>query len=315
LPAISRQEALAAFHRQPEHLQKTQWSHHGGLNLELSRFCIDSGLSVALLNGETGDGYTALIRAVRSGSQELIALLLQAPGIDINAPGIDDRTALMHACTRSNADVVRQLLQVPGIAINHRSAFGITALMNAATIGNLAIINLLLNTPGIELNDVDHDGDSALSRAASFGEEQVVVRLLQQPGIDPNGGTPLVAAATFGAYGTLCRLLEAPGTDVNAIDLQGNTALIQAARTLYPRVNGQVIDYIQLDYSNYLLVIERLLSVTDINVGITDAGGERPLDIIHRSGYAEIANLLTRYHERSTAAASGAARDRRAVSL
>lgn len=110
-------------------------------------------------------GSTALGEAVRRGHENLVKLLLQTPGINVNA---GTWTPLMTASFQGRNNILKLLLQVPEININAHSE-GQTALMlaisqtrgvNKTEIENT--IKLLLQAPNINFNAQRKDGKTAL---------------------------------------------------------------------------------------------------------------------------------------------------------
>jgi hypothetical protein len=96
---------------------------------------------------ESGDSWTALIRASRSGSIEAINLLLDS-GADVNLPGSTgdnwDATPLQHAILQRQAAAVRLLLD-RGADLNRSAGPGsLTPLLLAAGDTDPAILKFLL---------------------------------------------------------------------------------------------------------------------------------------------------------------------------
>ena len=86
-------------------------------------------------------------------------------------------TALHRACSQGHADVVAALLDAPGINVNQTDKYGYTALIVASIQGNPAIVKMLLNAPGIEVNVSDRSGMTALMKARYYGHAAVVAML------------------------------------------------------------------------------------------------------------------------------------------
>ena len=76
-----------------------------------------------------------------------------ANGADVNERGKFKRTSLMEAVFNANEPLVSLLLQQPGIQVNAIGNFGETALHYAAILNSREgrkVIKLLLNFPGID---------------------------------------------------------------------------------------------------------------------------------------------------------------------
>ena len=119
-------------------------------NVEKVRKALENGADVN--KRKKGTKETGLMMAVKVHNEPLVSLLLQQPGIDVNAKDKDDFTALHFAVIGNNECVVSLLLQQPGIDVNAKDHFSYTALHYAALKleGNSKIINMLLHFPGID---------------------------------------------------------------------------------------------------------------------------------------------------------------------
>ena len=133
------------------------------------------------------------------GHQEVVALLLQQPGIELN-PKTQDRgeTPLHLAADDGRQEVVVLLLQQPGIDTNAADLQGSTALHTAAYRSQEEIVALLLDHPGIEAGVTNINGNTALHHAVCGNAGPGVLRrLLACTSIDPNvknvaGKTPIM---------------------------------------------------------------------------------------------------------------------------
>ena len=97
---------------------------------------------------------TCLIAAVTSQNEELVSLLLEQPGIDVNAKGVFGTRALHRAAGRlSTPDILRQLLDFPGIDREAKTENGRTPLMEAIVYGTASHFVEFLKTPAVLLND------------------------------------------------------------------------------------------------------------------------------------------------------------------
>ena len=62
-------------------------------------------------NAQDGDGYTPLMWAAGGGREEVVALLLGQPNINLEARNVSGRTALLVAARNGHLSVVKLLLQ------------------------------------------------------------------------------------------------------------------------------------------------------------------------------------------------------------
>lgn len=158
-----------------------------------------------------------LRRAASNGHVEIVRLLLQQKGVDINMAEKSYATPLSDAAYFGHTEIVKLLLKQPGIDVNKMAP-----LASAARRGQLECVKLLLNAPGINVNEVDlNDGATALSCAASREREEIFKLLLKMPGInvntpDSSGGTPLGDAALYGTPEMVKLLINTQGFDASS---------------------------------------------------------------------------------------------------
>ena len=105
-------------------------------------------------------GRTALHAAASKGHQEVVAVLLEHPGVDPNVVTLDTDWSSLHlAVSGGHYKVVALLLQQPGIEVNlsHYIA-GWTPLYIAAIFGACPdMVEILLKQPGININARDRE--------------------------------------------------------------------------------------------------------------------------------------------------------------
>ena len=120
------------------------------------------------------DGSTALHAAAVQGHLEVVALLLEQPGVDLTLVDNHGWTALHLAAAQNHQEVVALLLQQPQVDLNAavRNQEGYTALYLAASQGHQDILTHLLANPKTDTNVEDQDGDTALHLAVFQGHQQ-----------------------------------------------------------------------------------------------------------------------------------------------
>jgi len=170
-------------------------------------------------------GETALIGAATRGDM-LIAKILVAGGADVNAKAPTGANALIRALENKHEDISALMLAKPDLDLNTQRADGTTALMIYAARGKEPEVAQLLER-GANVNLQDAEGDTALHRASQSGSLGIVKLLLDKSG-NPNiqnkvGGTPLMWAAAFG-YREIAELLLARGANPRLKDEDGVTA-------------------------------------------------------------------------------------------
>ncbi len=131
--------------------------------------CISSLLAVASMNGN----YDAVMSLLASGK---IA--------KISSDAIGD--ALYLAAQNGYADIVKLLLDIPGINVNKMKPSGATALSLAAEKGHTEIVAMLLAVPEINPNTVKPGYPNTASLAAMHGRADTVALLLSDARVDIN---------------------------------------------------------------------------------------------------------------------------------
>lgn len=129
-------------------------------------------------------GYTALIHSAAEGHIDIVKLLLQIPGIDVNAQSQTEETALIRTIINANTvfnnrEIVKLLLKVPGINVNvHNYYYGSTALTCAAKYGLEEIVLLLLEIPNIKIHAEDSYGKTAymLATEANYSDVALAIK-------------------------------------------------------------------------------------------------------------------------------------------
>jgi ankyrin repeat protein len=207
-------------------LSEAAWRGHIAIVRRLLQENID-------VNVRDGEGMNALMRAAEHGFREIIDLLLQVPGLEINARNNIGQTASEIARAGDFDGTADHLLQ------REQASFAEIQLRNAANFGNLASLEEALRTNGINVNGFENNDphghrQNALMIAAQNGNITIVERLLQVPGINVNARNGLGLTALMltvqdvrnaGRLAVVERLLQVPGINVNARDTGGMSTL------------------------------------------------------------------------------------------
>jgi len=151
--------------------------------------------------------------AIRNDNTSTLGDLLQR-GFDPNTADERGQPGLTLAMQEQSLRAAKLLLQQPGLKIDALNQAGESALMMAALKGEMVGAKMLL-ARGARINQT---GWSPLHYAAT-GPEPEIVRLLLEHGADvdataPNGTTPLMMAAQYGSEDSVRLLLE-HGADPN----------------------------------------------------------------------------------------------------
>ena len=152
-------------------------------------------------------GHVPLYLALRSESTKVVTVLLDHPGLKVDAPNTADETPLMMAALRGQLDSTQRLL-ARGAAVNRP---GWTPLHYAASGPEPKVLALLLDR-GAVVDAPSPNRTTALMMAARYGSEDSV-RLLRARGADLNARNDLgLNAADFARLGgreSLTKALEA----------------------------------------------------------------------------------------------------------
>jgi ankyrin repeat protein len=253
------------------------WDYHFRLsNIQSSAAITQSALQLCQeFSSDTQDLPLAnpLATATYLGLHQVVKVLVETPGIDINAEDEDCRKPLSWAAERGFTEIVKILLSLEHIAVDSRD-LGYprkTPLHHAAIEGHAEIVQLLLKTHKVNVNrmwsmasqdsehaEIVHNDiwnsathldlgdpwtDTALCWAARNGHSTVVRLLLEQSEIEVDaknhyGETALMRAETRGEDDIVALLLMTGRVDVNAVDRHGLSVIERS--TL--RAQGKIVE-------------------------------------------------------------------------
>lgn len=125
------------------------------------------------VNSPDLDGQRALHLALRDGHQRVAMVLLDAPGIDIDAANAQGETPLMIAAIRGSLEWCQRLVHI-GAQVNRT---GWAPLHYAASSPDPRTIAFLLDE-GARIDAPAPNGTTALMMAAGYGSEEAVALLL-----------------------------------------------------------------------------------------------------------------------------------------
>lgn len=169
-------------------------------------------LAMGVLSANAGS-FDEFFIAIRNDNTSTLRALLQR-GFDPNTADERGQPGLTLAMQENSPRAAKLLLEQPGLKIDALNLAGESALMMAALKGDMAGVKMLLER-GAKVNQ---GGWSPLHYAAT-GPEPDIVRLLLARGAEidataPNGITPLMMAAQYGSEDSVTLLLER-GADPN----------------------------------------------------------------------------------------------------
>lgn len=139
---------------------------------EIAQYLADKGANVNLVykykDGSSTD--TALLQAVKSGSYEIIKLLVQH-GAEVNYKDADGNTVLMNACMYGSKNIIEYLIQ-KGAKINDQNSEGQTALIIAAGSGYTDNVRILLKY-NADKNIKDKSGYTAVNTKKAKNDSEI----------------------------------------------------------------------------------------------------------------------------------------------
>jgi len=129
-------------------------------------------------------GFTALHAAAYYGLEEFVELLLQQPGIDVNAVSdVSQSLPLFFACRENKLEAVRLLVLDPRTRVNSPNNTGRTSLWIAAREGHINIVRFLINERPDDYNPEGPQVEGAIAIARQHNKRRVVEYLERERGI------------------------------------------------------------------------------------------------------------------------------------
>lgn len=185
-------------------------------------------------NREMIDHQTSLIVAARFDHFDVVQLLIEAEGINVNSKGKGGRTALSVAAGNGHLAIVERLLGHQTIQPNVPDSSGWTPIFWAVGGKYLEIVRRLSTDNALNINHTDNEGRNVLSWAAEAGEADIVKFLLAQDGIDVQqrdlqGQTALSWAVRSGNIDVVSMLRRSKRIDISGKDNEGRNAISWAA--------------------------------------------------------------------------------------
>eukprot|EP00039_Didymoeca_costata_P006534 m.91176 g.91176 ORF g.91176 m.91176 type:complete len:1069 (+) comp13291_c0_seq1:245-3451(+) len=156
---------------------------------------------------------TPLHYAAHGGYSGVVEVLLRVEGTMIENRDLYQRTPLALAAASGSCQCM-QLLMEAGASCNTKDITGQTPIMTAAIHSSIDCIRVLLETPDPDEDEPEED---------KFAPADTTV-------VDNNKRTVLMHAVASGCIECVSILLETGNMDVNAVDKQGQTALVIALR-------------------------------------------------------------------------------------
>ncbi|XP_020907932.1 uncharacterized protein LOC110245978 isoform X2 [Exaiptasia diaphana] len=182
------------------------------------------------LNTVDNQSQTVLMKAAISGMTRFALALIKC-GADVNIKDKEGNTALMYAIAYANENTALAMIENSKyLNLNTVDNQSQTVLMKAA-ISGMTRFALALIKCGADVNIKDKEGNTALMHAIDYANENTALGIIEQikdldlNAIDNQGQTALMMAA-FRGMTTISNALITRGADVNMKDIKGRVALM-----------------------------------------------------------------------------------------
>lgn len=197
---------------------------------EAVTFLLNKGSGVRLRGCMGKSPMHCAIEDRKKNSAEILQILIEAEGANINSKDADGDTLLHYAVGRDIKLV--EILIKHGAKVGLKNIWGETPLHIAAARGDIQIMKYLLSHKA-DIDARDNNGESPLRHALMGPDPENAVSFLLNSGAEPNdpdskGNTTLHCAAATGEEKVALKLLKA-GADPSVCNTDGLTAADLAA--------------------------------------------------------------------------------------
>ncbi|XP_035135647.3 2-5A-dependent ribonuclease isoform X2 [Callithrix jacchus] len=175
-------------------IRALQFLHERGANVNLRRKTRED--QERLKKG----GATALMDAAEEGHEEVLRILLDEMGADVNACDNMGRNALIRALLSSrnrNVEATTRLLLDHGADVNVRGEKGKTPLILAVEKKHLGLVQRLLEEEHIEIDDTDSEGKTALLLAVELTLKEIAELLCSRGASTDCGDLVMIARRNY----------------------------------------------------------------------------------------------------------------------
>ena len=253
-------------------------------------------------------GDSLLLAAATLGNIDAVQRLL-AMGADVNKQNAYTRDTAILRSVYGDHDEISALLVYENADLNLPNNYRQTPMGLAVEKKKSALIDLFLNngvTAGL-------DSDTLFRSCAQKNHIGVVAML--KGGVDPNvkneaGNTPLIISASLGDEASVRDLL-AYRADVNAVNNEGNSAVLYAARYNHPETLLALMAPLTMQYKTDIDIqnkrgetalywgaikgypsVVKILLANDAKKDLATTEGKKPLDVAKKYKRTEVIKLL-----------------------
>lgn len=222
------------------------------------------------------DTFQTFLNACRNGQKNIVKLLLERGGIDLNRRDAEGNTPLHYVCRQGFRDLAALLLDrgADPSQANNRSE---TPLHTAARSGNREIIARLVEA-GADPDASDREGCTPLMRLVENRRTDAALWLIDRgvdiEATDQTGHRVLDYATALGLTEVVARLSRGGSGGADSRDAEGNTLLHQAV------------------YNDQAEVVRTLLAASKAQLDAPNDAGETPLLVACERGNLHIARML-----------------------
>ena len=253
-------------------------------------------------------GDTLLLAAATLGNTDAVQRLL-AMGADVNKQNAYTRDTAILRSVYADHDEISMLLVYENADLNLPNNYRQTPMGLAVEKKKEALIDLFLN------NGVSAGLDSETLIRSSAQKNYIGVLAMLKGGVSPNvkndsGNTPLIISASLGDQASV-RSLLAYRADVNAVNNEGNSAILYAARYNHLETLLSLLAPLTMQYKTdvnqqnkrgetalywaaikgYAPIVKVLLA-HDANKDLANTAGQTPLDVAKKYKRKEVIELL-----------------------
>uniref|UniRef100_A0A1X7TEX4 Ion transport domain-containing protein n=1 Tax=Amphimedon queenslandica TaxID=400682 RepID=A0A1X7TEX4_AMPQE len=131
------------------------------------------------INHKNAENRTPLGSACHEGRTEIVKLLLEQDGVNVNATDKDSCTALQIAFMKQHTEIFELLLKHKGVDVNVTDKDNLTILHSACERGHTETVELLMKREDIDVTKCNKDGLNALDIAVERGKKDAAMAIVK----------------------------------------------------------------------------------------------------------------------------------------